>query len=124
MPPESDPHFKAAFAELHRRQCAQAPALEAMRSRALRAANAGRRPLERRRLALRISLAATGVCLALFGLWSLQMPQANPTASARRVEQLLAAIEQQLDRNADLAEPEFEFPTDLLLTQNQTDPEP
>ena len=41
MPPESDPHFKAAFAELHRRRCAQAPAVEAMRSRALRAAPRG-----------------------------------------------------------------------------------
>jgi hypothetical protein len=125
MPPESDPHFKAAFAELHRRQCAQAPSFEAMRSRAQRAARAGQHP----RVALRVRWATTGACLALLalcgGAWLAWRPPAtNRTASAQRVEQLLAAIEQQLDRNAERTEPEFEFPTDILLTQNQPNPEP
>lgn len=122
MPPESDPHLRAAFAEFHRRLGAEAPPLEPMLLRARRAAEA-EPPAARPRMALRVSFAAAAVCLALSGLWSLQLHHSadhNADASAQRVEQLLAAIEEQLDRNADFAP--LEFPTDILLTQNQTDP--
>jgi ferric-dicitrate binding protein FerR (iron transport regulator) len=127
MPPESDPHFKAAFAELHRRRCAQAPSFEAMRARAQRAARAAQPSPERPRMAGRVRWAAAGACLAMlvlgWGAWlAWTPPQKNQTASAQRVEQLLAAIEQQLDLDTDFAAPEF--PTDVLLTQNQTDPSP
>ncbi len=123
MPPESDPHFKAAFAELHRQRCAQAPSVEAMRSRALRVVNAARPATER---PLRVRWATAGACavlLALGGAWlARRPPMPSPTASAQHVEQLLAAIEQQLDLHADSAP--VEFPTDALLSQNQTDPAP
>jgi hypothetical protein len=124
MPPESDPHFKAAFAELHRRRCAHAPSVEAMRSRALQAA---RSATERPRTPLRVRWATAGACAALLalggGAWlAWRPPVPNRAASAQHVEQLLAAIEQQLDLNADFAP--AEFPTDALLSQNQTDPSP
>jgi hypothetical protein len=91
-----------------------------MRSQAERAAGA-------RRPAARLRFATAGACLALLALaWGARLlwtpPVKKQTASAQRVEQLLTAIEQQLELSADLAP--REFPTDVLLTQNQTDPLP
>jgi hypothetical protein len=125
MPADNDPHFRAAFAELHRQRCSQAPSVEAMRSRAERAASTQLAP-ERGRVA-RVRFAAAGACLALFALgWGAWLgwtrAEKNQAASAARVEQLLTAIEQQLELNADLAP--TEFPTDVLLTQNQTELSP
>lgn len=94
--------------------------MEAMLSRAWRAAETPRRSAAPPLLGLRISIVAASVCLALGGLWSLQIRDARQAASAQRVEQLLASIEQQLELNADFAAPQF--PTDILLSQSQTDP--
>ncbi len=117
MPPESDPHFKAGFAALHRQRCAEAPAFEPMRLRAERAAHA--RPKEPR-AGWRIPIAATAVCVAFCGLWSLREWESSRTASTQRVEQLLASIEEQIELTADFTPPKF--PTDTLLTQIDTDP--
>lgn len=120
---DDEPELKSAFAELHRRQREQAPPFGAMRERALREAQS--RPSARRFPAMRrIQWAAASVCVAAAALWwlgrgpELTTPTASPTDSTQRVEQLLTSIEQELDLNAAISSPDF--PTDILLTQNQT----
>ncbi len=75
--------------------------------------------------ARQFALAAAALLLAATALWwwtpptpDVGAPEASLVASNARVEELLAAIEADLERNA---LPEFpEYPTDILLTQNQS----
>lgn len=123
MQRDDDLKLQAAFAELHRRQREQVPLFGAMRDRALREADRG--PAAKRVPAWRWQWAAASVCLAAAALWwVVRRPESlSPTPrtadAAQRVEEVLTAIEQDLDLNAAISSPDF--PTDILLTQNQTD---
>jgi hypothetical protein len=127
MPPESDPHFKASFAALQSRHGASAPSFATMRAHAQRDASAGLPGPKRPRTAPWVGWVVAGASLAIIGVWWVDRPapippRTHPVASAQRVERLLASIEQQLVLNAALAP--AEFLTDVLLTQNQTEPLP
>lgn len=125
---DDEPDLTPAFAELHRRQRAEAPPFGAMRERALHAATARRASSKRSPGMLRVQWAAATVGVAATALWWIsRLPESTPpnasgAASAQRMEQLLTLIEQELELSAAISAPVY--PTDLLLTQNPTDPSP
>ncbi len=79
----------------------------------------------RRVPALRWQWAAASVCVAAAALWwiargpELEPPAPRTADTAQRVEEVLTAIEQELDLTAAISSPNF--PTDILLTRNKTD---
>jgi hypothetical protein len=123
MHPDEEPFLKPVFSELHRRRREQAPPFEVMRERAM-AQDRDRRPsgpfLTVQRLAW-----ASAVCIAAIAVcWIEQVPTSRLPRRAQvdaseRVDELITAIEQQLDRDPALTVPDY--PTDVLLAENHTD---
>jgi type VI protein secretion system component VasF len=122
---DEESNLQAAFAELHRRQQDQAPPFGAMRERVMREAN--RRPATERRLAVPwIRWAVAAGCVITTAVWWIGWQpasrQADGADSLQRLEQLLTAIEQQVEFHAPTSSPDY--PTDLLLTSHQTESYP
>jgi hypothetical protein len=75
-----------------------------------------------------VALGTAAVCAIAAALWwTVRMPESTPrlageVASAQRVEELLANIERQMELNDAITSPDY--PTDILLTQNDTSPTP
>lgn len=116
--------LKAAFAELHRRECADAPPFEAMRQRAMSAV--GSRPVRGYSAVARVLLwGAPSACAALLMLWmGGRLATTAPTGissarTARHVEQLLDSIEQHIEATEAISAPVYA--TDALLSQIDTD---
>ena len=124
MPRNDDEQdLKSAFAELHRRECAEAPPFEGMRQRALRAGDD--RPVTGHFAVLRTLLWGTPTaCAAALLLWlggRIATPTPSglpPKATAQHVEQLLDSIEQHIEANDAVSSPVYA--TDALLTQIDT----
>lgn len=112
MNPDDERDLDQAFAELHRRQCEEAPPFGAMRERALRRAG---KPQAAHRFA-RGGWAAVAACLVVAAVaWWPGAPSPRRGSVPLRVEQLLNSIEQHLERNS--ASAFANYPTDILLTQ-------
>jgi hypothetical protein len=128
MHADDETDLKKAFAELRHQQREEAPPFGAMREHALRAADARRPAAHGVSGMLRVSIAAVAVCaIAAAFWWAVRLPESTPrpgreVASAQRLEELLANIERQLELNDAITSPEY--PTDILLTQNDTSPTP
>ena len=123
MHPDDEPALKAAFAELRQRRREQAPSFEPMRERALRNADesAASRPAGRV-IAPRLAWAAAVCAIALGTWWAFETSRTDgqttqPAVATEQVENLIAAIEQQLEANS----AGLDYPTDLLLVENQAD---
>jgi hypothetical protein len=125
MPRDDDEQdLKAAFAELHGRERADAPPFEGMRERAMSAA--GRQSHTGHSVAVRWLLWGTpAACAAALLLWlngRIAPPTPAglpPTATAQHVEQLLDSIEQHIEADEAISSPTYA--TDALLTQIDTD---
>ena len=123
MHPDDDPNLRAGFAELHRRQREQAPPFSAMRERALRQPTERVNSSQKTWFAHRLGWTAAASAAALMTWAGLELfrresPRTNHPSSTEQVNDLLAAIEHHVEAN----EPqlEVEYPTDLLLVENQT----
>lgn len=121
---DDDQDLKAAFAELHRRDCADAPPFEAMRQRAMSASV--RQPAARRVLTTRVLLwgAPTACAAALLLWWSGHLATHTPAGSppkvtAQHVEKLLDSIEQHIEADEAISSPVYA--TDALLSQIDPD---
>jgi hypothetical protein len=125
MSRDDDPQdLKEAFAELHRRECADAPPFEAMRERAMN--STGARAMKSRSAAGRWllwgapTISAAALLLWLSGQVGAPAPAGMPFArTAQHVEQLLDSIEQQIETNEAIFTPTYA--TDALLPQINTD---
>jgi cytochrome c-type biogenesis protein CcmH/NrfG len=122
MHPDDEPEWKAAFAELQRRQRQDAPAARPMLERALRDArhaDSGRGIWWLPRVAWACAVCALAVAIWWSGeRWSDQTARqnadrGNPSATTE-TEQVLAEIE----RHLEAADPALKYPTDLLLVGN------
>jgi hypothetical protein len=120
MHPDDDPALKAAFAELHRRRRQHAPAFAAMREHALRKANESRTSAQFIQVTAPLAWTGVACAMALMIWWGAQtsryraLPRHDAAANSD-VEKLISAIEQHLEGN------DVEYPTDLLLVENQAE---
>jgi hypothetical protein len=127
MHPDDDSQLRPAFAELHRRQRAEAPSFEPMRDRAMRAANAERvvPAPSARMLWLRVAACAAAVFGLIALIWQVGpgsqpvRPKTETAASAKAVDQLIDRIEQHVEIHSALALPDY--PSDVLLSPPGSD---
>jgi hypothetical protein len=125
MHPDEESNLRAAFGELHRRQREQSPPFEVMRERAMRQLKERPPSLQCISLVQRLAFAAVAVCVAVIGMWWIgQLPRPATrklvsVGSTVRVNELIAAIEQHVERSEPLSLPEF--PTDTLLAEHESD---
>jgi ferric-dicitrate binding protein FerR (iron transport regulator) len=121
---DEETNLKAAFAELHRRQREQAPPFAAMRERALRQADDRRSSTRRLSLVQRVVWGAVAVCLMAMAAWWFgrlpepALPKPNQVDPTTRVDELITAIERHLELKGSLSV--LEYPSDILLAENQT----
>jgi hypothetical protein len=124
--PNDEPEWKAAFAELQRRQREEAPAARPMLERALRDASHADSPRGNwwlPRVASASAIFAVAVVIWWSGeRWSGRIAPhsagAGESTASVEAERVLAEIEQHLEAGA---EPALEYPTDLLLVGNPPD---
>ena len=125
---DDDAQLRSAFAELHRRQQAEAPSFETMREEALRIANPSgvaeaSRPAARSFLDLRLAGWATVACAIVVSFWIFGAGggrrDLTPAASPTVVDQMITRIEERVDYHAAIALPEY--PSDALLTPSSAD---
>jgi hypothetical protein len=117
----SDTHLQRTFDKLRDADRGQTPPFDVMRARALALARS--EPVPRRTApACGFALFATAsvviaVCVAAW-IWKSQPTEMARSSPAKRVEQLVAAIDARLA--ARLAVSDLESPTDFLLTKNKS----
>lgn len=128
MSPNDDSHLRSAFGELRRRDQAEAPSFEAMREKAMRAANAagGAEVSQSRSFPiLRLAGLATAVCAVVLSIWMVSPggqrrgSKLETTASPAAVDQIITRIEEHVDYHAAIALPEY--PSDVLLAPPNAD---
>jgi len=128
MLPDEEPQLRAAFSELHRRERADAPPFEGMRSQAMNAASSRQSASHgaARRWVLWGAPAIGCAAAALFWMSGrltapapVSLPAKEPQlASTEHVEQLLNSIESQIETGESGAP--AVYATDALLTQIDT----